>query len=210
VIRRVRCLEVPFGTREREARRFYDNAGLAGLFRVGSEARDTRPHWFEELLAELGHELLMGGRGEDPGGQWWRHIRRTPRCDALTRPLREGAFSQTAAVRRRARLAALVCTGKAGVDAGSGENQLHHWPWGGRVPQEALFIGEGLKELEGLALVSLSSYRLAELRACTTRWRRRRRSSIWKWNERPRVAAAVRVMTQSGRGPVTKSAGLCA
>src|SRR6266581_2609572 len=40
-----------------EARAFY--AGLAGEVRVGIEATG-HTHWFEAMLAELGHELWMG------------------------------------------------------------------------------------------------------------------------------------------------------
>jgi transposase len=43
-----------------EARAFY--AALVGPVRVGIEATG-HTHWFEAMLAELGHELWMGDRG---------------------------------------------------------------------------------------------------------------------------------------------------
>src|ERR1700747_1170574 len=47
--------------RKEEVRAFY--AGLEGSVRVGIEA-SGQSQWFERMLAELGHEVWIGGAGK--------------------------------------------------------------------------------------------------------------------------------------------------
>ena len=119
-----------------EARAFY--AGLSGAVRVGIEATG-HTHWFEAMLAELGHELWMGDAAKIRAS-----VVRKQKTDArdaahLLNLLLHGALSaDLAAVAGGAGPAATgVAPAEAGVDAGCGEEPTARAGHGrGRVPQE--------------------------------------------------------------------------
>src|SRR5882757_6293059 len=100
-----------------EARAFY--AALQGPVRVGVEATGYT-HWFEALLAELGHELWMGDAAKIRAAVV-RKQKTDARDAAHLLDLMRGTVSQDlAAVAGGAGLAATgVAPAEAGVDAGS-------------------------------------------------------------------------------------------
>ena len=163
-----------------EARAFY--AALAGPVRVGIEATG-HTHWFEAMLAELGHELWMGDAAKIRAA-----VVRKQKTDA----------------RDAAHLLDLLCTGrfpkiwrpspeerdlrqlvwhrqKLVWMRGAVKNQMHALAMGeGVCRKQKLFTAKGRKELEGLKLGPWASYRrqellrmLDELQASAERWTRR-------------------------------------
>ena len=190
-----------------EARAFY--AALVGPVRVGIEATG-HTHWFEAMLAEMGHELWMGDAAK---------IRA-----AVVR-------KQKTDVRDAAHLLELLCSDRfpkiwrpSGAERdlrqlvwhrqklvwmrGAVKNQMHALAMGeGVCRKKKLFTAKGRKELEGLALGPWASYRRQEL----LRMFDELQASVARLDQAVEQAAksqalAVRLMTHPGVGPVTSLA----
>jgi transposase len=190
-----------------EARAFY--AALAGAVRVGIEATG-HTHWFEAMLAELGHELWMGDAAKIRAA-----VVRKQKTDA----------------RDAAHLLELMCSGRfpkiwrpslAERDLrqlvwhrqklvwmrGAVKNQMHALAMGeGVCRKKKLFTAKGRKELEGLELGPWASYRRQELLRIFDELQ----TSVARLDQAVEQAAksqalAVRLMTHPGVGPVTSLA----
>src|ERR1700674_4242162 len=146
-----------------EARAFY--AGLVGAVRVGIEATGYT-HWFEALLAELGHELWIGDAAKIRAS-----VVRKQKTDArdaahLLGLLRQDRFPKIWRPSPAERdLRQLVWHRQKLVwMRGAVKNQLHALAMGeGVCRKKKLFTAKGRKELEGLALGPWASYRRQEL-----------------------------------------------
>jgi transposase len=191
-----------------EARAFY--AALVGRrVRVGIEATG-HTHWFEAMLAELGHELWMGDAAKIRAA-----VVRKQKTDA----------------RDAAHLLELMCSGRfpkiwrpspAERDLrqlvwhrqklvwmrGAVKNQMHALAMGeGVCRKKKLFTAKGRKELEALALGPWASYRRQEL----LRMFDELQASVARLDQAVEQAAksqplAVRLMTHPGVGAVTSLA----
>jgi transposase len=190
-----------------EARAFY--AGLTGAVRVGIEATG-HTHWFEAMLAELGHELWMGDAAKIRAA-----VVRKQKTDA----------------RDAAHLLDMLCTGrfpkiwrpslperdlrqllwhrqKLVWMRGAVKNQMHALAMGeGVCRKKKLFTAKGRTELEGLTLGPWASYRRQEL----LRMFDDLQGSVNKLDQAVELAArsqplAVRLMTHPGVGPITSLA----
>jgi len=190
-----------------EARAFYGS--LTGPARVGIEATG-HTHWFEAMLAELGHELWMGDAAKIRAA-----VVRKQKTDA----------------RDAAHLLDLLCSGRfpkiwrpSGEQRdlrqlvwhrqklvwmrGAVKNQMHALAMGeGVCRKKKLFTAKGRKELEGLALGPWASYRRQEL----LRMFDELQASVARLDQAVEQAAqsqalAVRLMTHPGVGPVTSLA----
>ena len=190
-----------------EARAFYTE--LKGTVRVGIEATGYT-HWFEAMLAELGHELWMGDAAKIRAA-----VVRKQKTDA----------------RDAAHLLDLLCAGRfpriwrpspAERDLrqliwhrqklvwmrGAVKNQMHALAMGeGVCRKKKLFTAKGRAELEALALGPWASYRRQEL----LRMFDEMQAAVSKLDQAVEQAAkaqplAVRLMTHPGVGPVTSLA----
>jgi transposase len=190
-----------------EARAFY--ASLCGPVRVGIEATG-HTHWFEAMLAELGHELWMGDAAKIRAA-----VVRKQKTDA----------------RDAAHLLEMLCTGrfpkiwrpspterdlrqlvwhrqKLVWMRGAVKNQLHALAMGeGVCRKQKLFTAKGRKELAGLTLGPWASYRRQEL----LRMFDELQAAVAQLDQAVEQAAqsqplAVRLMTHPGVGPVTSLA----
>jgi transposase len=190
-----------------EARAFY--AALVGRVRVGIEATG-HTHWFEAMLAELGHELWMGDaakiraavvRKQKTDARDAAHLlelmcsERFPkiwRASGEERDLRQLVWHRQKLVWMR----------------GAVKNQMHALAMGeGVCRKKKLFTAKGRKELEGLALGPWASYRRQEL----LRMFDELQASVARLDQAVEQAAksqplAVRLMTHPGVGPVTSLA----
>ena len=190
-----------------EARAFY--AALAGAVRVGIEATG-HTHWFEAMLAELGHELWMGDaakiraavvRKQKTDARDAAHLlelmcsERFPkiwRPSPAERDLRQLIWHRQKLVWMR----------------GAVKNQMHALAMGeGVCRKKKLFTAKGRKELEGLALGPWASYRrqellrmFDELAAATAQL------DVAVEQAAKNQPLAVRLMTHPGVGPVTSLA----
>ena len=190
-----------------EARAFY--AALQGPVRVGIEATGYT-HWFEELLAELGHELWMGDAAKIRAA-----VVRKQKTDArdaahLLDLLRENRFPKIwrpSPVERDLRQ--LVWHRQKLVwMRGSVKNQLHALAMGeGVCRKKQLFTVKGRKELEGLALGPWASYRRQELlRMYDEMLAATAKLDLEVERAAKSLPLAVRLMTHPGVGPVTSLA----
>jgi transposase len=190
-----------------EARTFY--AALRGRVRVGIEATG-HTHWFEALLAELGHELWMGDaariraavvRKQKTDARDAAHLlemlcsERFPkiwRPSPTERDLRQLVWHRQKLVWMR----------------GAVKNQLHALAMGeGVCRKQKLFTAKGRKELEGLALGPWASYRRQELLHMFDELA----AAVAQLDQAVEQAAknqplAVQLMTHPGVGPVTSLA----
>jgi transposase len=190
-----------------EARAFY--AALVGPVRVGIEATG-HTHWFEAMLAELGHELWMGDaakiraavvRKQKTDARDAAHLLdllcrdRFPkiwRPSPAERDLRQSVWHRQKLVWMR----------------GAVKNQMHALAMGeGVCRKKKLFTAKGRKELEALALGPWASYRRQEL----LRMFDELQASVARLDQAVEQAAksqplAVRLMTHPGLGPVTSLA----
>jgi len=190
-----------------EARAFY--TALVGPVRVGIEATG-HTHWFEAMLAELGHELWMGDaakiraavvRKQKTDARDAAHLldllcsERFPkiwRPSGEERDLRQLVWHRQKLVWMR----------------GAVKNQMHALAMGeGVCRKKKLFTAKGRKELEGLALGPWASYRRQEL----LRMFDELQASVARLDQAVEQAAksqalAVRLMTHPGVGPVTSLA----
>jgi len=190
-----------------EAHTFYRN--LQGPVRVGIEA--TGPiHWFERLLAELGHELWIGDAAKIRASEVRKQktderdaalildlllAKRFPRIWVPTpaeRDLRQLLWHRHKLVRLRTMLG----------------NQIHFLAMSqGLCRKQKLFTKKGRVELAGLALGPWASRRRAELLKLLDQLE----SPIAELDravleEAERREDAVRLMTHPGIGPVTSLA----
>jgi len=169
-----------------EARAFY--GALQGPVRVGIEATG-HTHWFEAMLAELGHELWMGDAAKIRAS-----VIRTQKTDA-----RDAAHVLDLLVWHRQKLVWM---------RGAVKNQLHALAMGeGVCRKKKLFTAKGREELEGLALGPWASYRRQEL----LRMFDELAAATAQLDAAVEQAAknqplAVRLMTHPGVGPVTSLA----
>ena len=190
-----------------EARAFY--AELKGAVRVGIEATGYT-HWFEAMLAELGHELWMGDaakiraavvRKQKTDARDAAHLLdllcadRFPRIwrpSPAERDLRQLIWHRQKLVWMR----------------GAMKNQMHALAMGeGVCRKKKLFTAKGRAELEALALGPWASYRRQEL----LRMFDEMQAAVSKLDQAVEQAAkaqplAVRLMTHPGVGPVTSLA----
>ncbi|MGA7220271.1 MAG: IS110 family transposase [Candidatus Sulfotelmatobacter sp.] len=190
-----------------EARAFY--AALQGSVRVGIEATGYT-HWFEAMLAELGHELWMGDaakiraavvRKQKTDARDAAHLLdllcadRFPRIwrpSPEERDLRQLIWHRQKLVWMR----------------GAMRNQMHALAMGeGVCRKQKLFTVKGRAELEALALGPWASYRRQEL----LRMFDEMQAALNKLDQAVEQAAkaqplAVRLMTHPGVGPVTSLA----
>jgi transposase len=190
-----------------EARAFY--AALVGPVRVGIEATG-HTHWFEAMLAELGHELWIGDaakiraavvRKQKTDARDAAHLlellcsERFPkiwRPSGAERDLRQLVWHRQKLVWMR----------------GAVKNQMHALAMGeGVCRKKKLFTAKGRKELEGLALGPWASYRRQEL----LRMFDELQASVARLDQAVEQAAnsqalAARLMTHPGVGPVTSLA----
>ena len=153
-----------------EARAFY--AALMGPVRVGIEATGYT-HWFEAMLAELGHELWMGDAAKIRA-----MVVRKQKTDArdaahLLELLQAGRFPKiwrpSGAERDLRQL--LWHRQKLVWMWGAVKNQMHALAMGeGVCRKKKLFTVKGRKELEGLALAPWASYRLVEAAQTAVRY----------------------------------------
>lgn len=187
-----------------EARAFY--AGLPGPARVGMEATGYA-QWFEALLAEQGHELWVGDAAEIHAAKVRKQ--KTDSRDAchLLDLLLQNRFPriwipspQERDVRQLLRHRyKLICSRTSVM------NQLHALAMGqGVCRKQKLWTAAGRRELESLALGPWASRRRGELLQMLD-WfdaslRELDQAVMEEANRRP---AAVRLMEQSGIGPVT-------
>jgi len=169
-----------------EARAFY--GALQGPVRVGIEATG-HTHWFEAMLAELGHELWMGDAAKIRAS-----VIRKQKTDA-----RDAAHVLDLLVWHRQKLVWM---------RGAVKNQLHALAMGeGVCRKKKLFTAKGREELEGLALGPWASYRRQEL----LRMFDELAAATAQLDAAVEQAAknqplAVRLMTHPGVGPVTSLA----
>ena len=190
-----------------EARAFY--VALQGPVRVGIEATGYT-HWFEAMMAELGHELWMGDAAKIRAA-----VVRKQKTDArdaahLLDLLRENRFPKIWRPSPEERdLRQLVWHRQKLVwMRGAVKNQLHALALGeGVCRKKALFTAKGRKELEGLALGPWARYRRQEL----LRMYDEMAAAMAKLDLEVERAAkslplAVRLMTHPGVGPVTSLA----
>jgi len=190
-----------------EARAFY--GALVGAVRVGIEATG-HTHWFEAMLAELGHELWIGDaakiraavvRKQKTDARDAAHLlellcsERFPkiwRPSGAERDLRQLVWHRQKLVWMRAAV----------------KNQMHALAMGeGVCRKKKLFTAKGRKELEGLALGPWASYRRQEL----LRMFDELQASVARLDQAVEQAAnsqalAARLMTHPGVGPVTSLA----
>ena len=190
-----------------EARAFY--AGLKGTVRVGIEATGYT-HWFEDMLAELGHELWMGDaakiraavvRKQKTDARDAAHLLdllcadRFPKIwwpSPAERDLRQLIWHRQKLVWMR----------------GAMKNPMHALAMGeGVCRKQKLFTGKGRKELEALALGPWAGYRRQEL----LRMYDEMQAAVTKLDQAVEQAAkaqplAVRLMTHPGVGPITSLA----
>jgi transposase len=190
-----------------EARAFY--GALVGAVRVGIEATG-HTHWFEAMLAELGHELWIGDaakiraavvRKQKTDARDAAHLlellcsERFPkiwRPSGAERDLRQLVWHRQKLVWMR----------------GAVKNQMHALAMGeGVCRKKKLFTAKGRKELEGLALGPWASYRRQEL----LRMFDELQASVARLDQAVEQAAnsqalAARLMTHPGVGPVTSLA----
>jgi transposase len=190
-----------------EARAFY--AGLLGRVRVGIEATGYT-HWFEALMAELGHELWMGDAAKIRAAVVRKQKTDVRDAAHLLDLLREGRFPQIWRPSPAERdLRQLVWHRQKLVwMRGAVKNQLHALAMGeGVCRKQKLFTAKGRKELEGLALGPWASYRRQEL----LRMYDERAAATAQLDLAVEQAAkaqplAARLMTPPGVGPVTSLA----
>jgi len=190
-----------------EARAFY--AALMGPVRVGIEATG-HTHWFEAMLAELGHELWMGDaakiraavvRKQKTDARDAAHLlellcsERFPRVWRPTfseRDLRQLVWHRQKLVWMR----------------GAVKNQMHALAMGeGVCRKKKLFTAKGRRELEGLTLGPWAGYRRQEL----LRLFDELQASVARLDQAVEQAAkseprAEQLMTHPGVGPVTSLA----
>jgi transposase len=190
-----------------EARAFY--TGLAGRVRVGIEATGYT-HWFEALLAELGHELWMGDAARIRAA-----VVRKQKTDArdaahLLDLLREERFPKIWRPSPGERdLRQLVWHRQKLVwMRGAVKNQLHALAMGeGVCRKQKLFTAKGRKELEGLALGPWASYRRQELlRMFDEMAAATAQLDVAVAQAAKSQPLAARLMTHPGVGPVTSLA----
>lgn len=190
-----------------EARAFY--AALVGPVRVGIEATG-HTHWFEAMLAELGHELWMGDAAKIRAA-----VVRKQKTDArdaahLLELLCSERFPKIWRPAQAERdLRQLVWHRQKLVwMRGAVKNQMHALAMGeGVCRKKKLFTAKGRKELEGLTLGPWASYRRQEL----LRMFDELQASVARLDQAVEQAAksqplAVRLMTHPGVGPVTSLA----
>ena len=190
-----------------EARGFY--AALSGAVRVGIEATG-HTHWFEAMLAELGHELWMGDAAKIRAS-----VIRKQKTDArdaahLLDLLRQDRFPKIWRPSPAERdLRQLVWHRQKLVwMRGAVKNQLHALAMGeGVCRKKKLFTAKGRKELESLVLGPWASYRRQEL----LRMFDELAVATAQLDAAVEQAAksqpqAVRLMTHPGVGPVTSLA----
>jgi len=190
-----------------EARAFY--ASLAKPVRVGVEATGYG-QWFERMLAERGHELWIGHASEIRAGVVRKQ--KTDVCDAahLLRLLLEKGFPRISIpspaerdmrqlLRHRYKLVCFRVSVK---------NQLHGLAMSqGMCRKKKLFTAKGREELQKLALGPWASRRRQELLTMLDQLD----PAIEELDravqrEAENHAAAVRLMTHPGVGPVTARA----
>ena len=190
-----------------EARAFY--AALEGPVRVGIEATGYT-HWFEAMLAELGHELWMGDaakiraavvRKQKTDARDTAHLLElmcSDRFPKIWRPSGEERDLRQLVWHRQ----------KLVWMRGAVKNQMHALAMGeGVCRKKKLFTAKGRKELEGLALGPWASYRRQEL----LRMFDELQTSVARLDQAVEQAAksqalAGRLMTHPGVGPVTSLA----
>jgi transposase len=190
-----------------EARAFY--AALVGAVRVGIEATG-HTHWFEAMLAEMGHELWMGDaakiraavvRKQKTDARDAAHLLElmcSDRFPKIWRPSGEERDLRQLVWHRQ----------KLVWMRGAVKNQMHALAMGeGVCRKKKLFTAKGRKELEGLALGPWASYRRQEL----LRMFDELQASVARLDQAVEQAAksqplAVRLMTHPGVGPVTSLA----
>jgi transposase len=190
-----------------EARTFY--AALAGGVRVGIEATG-HTHWFEAMLAEMGHELWMGDaakiraavvRKQKTDARDAAHLLEllcSDRFPKIWRPSGEERDLRQLVWHRQ----------KLVWMRGAVKNQMHALAMGeGVCRKKKLFTAKGRKELEALALGPWASYRRQEL----LRMFDELQLSVTKLDQAVAQAAksqplAARLMTHPGVGPVTSLA----
>src|SRR5450755_4129722 len=190
-----------------EARAFY--SALLGPVRVGIEATGYT-HWFEDLLAELGHELWMGDAAKIRAS-----VIRKQKTDArdaahLLDLLRQDRFPQIWRPSPAERdLRQLVWHRQKLVwMRGAVKNQLHALAMGeGVCRKKKLFTAKGRKELEGLTLGPWASYRRQELRRMFDELQ----NSVKKLDPAVELAGrshplAVCMLAHPGVGPITSLA----
>jgi transposase len=190
-----------------EARAFY--SGLRGQVRVGIEATGYT-HWFEDLMAELGHELWMGDAAKIRAMVWRKQ--KTDARDAahLLNLLHEDRFPKIwrpSPVERDLRQL-IWHRQKLVWMRGAVKNQLHALAMGeGVCRKKKLFTAKGRKELEGLKLGPWASYRRQELlRMFDELTTTTARLDLAVEQAAKSQALAVRLMTHPGVGPVTSLA----
>ncbi len=187
-----------------EAQAFY--ASLSGGVRVGIEATG-HTHWFEALLAELGHELWMGDAAKIRAS-----VIRKQKTDArdaahLLDLLRQDRFPKIWRPSPAERdLRQLIWHRQKLVwMRGAVKNQPHALAMGeGVCRKKKLFTAKGRMELEGLALGPWASYRRQELlRMFDELAARTAQLDAAVEQAANRQPLAVRLMTHPGVGPVT-------
>ncbi len=187
-----------------QARNFY--AGLAAPVRVGIEATG-HTRWFERMLAELGHELWIGD-----AAQIRASVVRKQKTDArdaahLLELLRSERFPRiwrpTVAERDLRQL--VWHRQKLVWMRNAVGNQLHALAMGeGVCRKKKLFTRNGRAELESLGLGPWASYRRQELLQLLDQldaWLQALDRGVTE--QAAGNAAAVRLMTHPGVGPVT-------
>ena len=190
-----------------EARAFY--AGLTGAVRVGIEATGYT-HWFEGLLAELGHELWMGDAAKIRA-----MVVRKQKTDArdaahLLELLQAGRFPKIwrPSVAERDLRQLLWHRQKLVWMRGAVKNQMHALAMGeGVCRKKKLFTAKGRAELEGLTLGPWASYRRQEL----LRMFDELEAAVAKLDQAVEQASesnplASRLRTHPGVGPITSLA----
>src|SRR6266404_6211361 len=190
-----------------EARAFY--SALQGPVRVGIEATG-HTHWFEAMLAELGHELWMGDAAKIRASVIRKQKTDARDAEHLLNLLRQDRFPQIWRPSPEERdLRQLVWHRQKLVwMRGAVKNQLHALAMGeGVCRKKKLFTAKGRKELEGLTLGPWASYRRQEL----LRMFDELQGSVTKLDQAVEQAAqsqplAVRLMTHPGVGPITSLA----
>lgn len=190
-----------------EARAFY--SALSGAVRVGIEATG-HTHWFEAMLAELGHELWMGDAAKIRASVIRKQKTDARDAEHLLNLLRQDRFPQIWRPSPAERdLRQLVWHRQKLVwMRGAVKNQLHALAMGeGVCRKKKLFTAKGRKELEGLALGPWASYRrqellrmFDELAAATAQL------DLAVEQAAKHQPLAVRLMTHPGVGPVTSLA----
>lgn len=190
-----------------EAKEFYTN--LEGSVRVGIEATG-HTRWFERLLAELGHELLVGDAARIRAAAVRKQ--KTDARDAahLLELLLIGKFPQLwrpTAVERDLRQLLWHRQKLVWMRNAIG-NQLHALAMGeGLCKKKQLFTQKGRRELEALALDPWASRRRQELLLMLDQIDASMKQFDVAVNEQAaKNPDAVRLMTHPGVGPVTSLA----